>query len=189
MASNRNETIRNQLFTEIPDDIGRLDPWDGPAGFLLGPWGPPSKLDLVEQYFDAANQLIERIKRKDCEDYRLAYPVLFLYRHCLELVLKASIKTKSRHHKLNNLVEDYVGHIKERYQQDVPDWIVNRIKEFACIDPNSMAFRYAEDKYEGNIACTPIDGDTYVDVNNLHRTMQELYQTLSSAAQKMRTLS
>lgn len=34
-----NDVLRRPLFAEIPEDIGRLDPLDGPPGFLLGPWG------------------------------------------------------------------------------------------------------------------------------------------------------
>lgn len=180
-----NDVLRRPLFAEIPEDIGRLDPWDGPPGFILGPWGPPSLLELAEQYFDAANQLIERIKRQECEDYRLVYPILFLYRHCLELLLKGSMQSKSNHHKLDNLTDDYVRYIKEKYEQDIPYWIINRIKEFAKIDPNSMAFRYAEDKYNGDKEKSPVDGDTYIDVCHLQRAMEALYLTLKKAAKTM----
>jgi hypothetical protein len=173
------------LFIETPDDIGRLDPFDGPPGFLLGPWGPPSKLDLAEQYFDAANQLVERIKRQECEDYRLVYPVLFLYRHCLELVLKASMNHKSSHHKLRNLADDYAQYVKKHYQQDVPRWIISRLKEMAAIDPGSMAFRYAEDRYNGNKACSPVDGDIYVEVCHLQKVMNALFGALNNAAKTM----
>lgn len=179
------QLTRKPLFTGIPDDIERTDPFDGPPGFLLWPWGPPSKLELAEQYFDAANQLVERIKNQECEDYRLVYPVLFLYRHSLELLLKGSIRSESNHHKLGNLADDYAKFIQEKYNQSVPDWIVKRIKEFAVIDPNSMAFRYAEDKYNGAKKLSPVDDDTYVDVTHFQRVMEVLYQALAKAAKVM----
>lgn len=177
---------KRPLFMEIPDDIGRSDPFDGPPGFLLGDMGQPSKLELSEQYFDAANQLIENIQKQRCEDYRLVYPVLFLYRHALELMLKGSICNKSNHHKLNNLADDYAKYIQEEFKQSVPSWVMKRIKEFAAIDPNSMAFRYAEDKYKDEPGISPIDDDIYVDVMHLKRVMDVLYQALVKASKIMR---
>lgn len=177
---------KRPLFMEVPDDIGRSDPFDGPPGFLLGGMGQPSKLELSEQYFDAANQLIENIQKQRCEDYRLVYPVLFLYRHALELMLKDSICSKSNHHKLNNLADDYAKYIQEKYKQNVPSWVMKRIKEFAAIDPTSTAFRYAEDKYNGQTDFSPVDDDTYVDVMHLKRVMDVLYHALVKASKIMR---
>ncbi len=177
---------KRPLFTEIPDDIGRSDPFDGPPAFLLGGMGPPSKLELSEQYFDAANQLIENIQKQRCEDYRLVYPVLFLYRHSLELMIKGSICSKSNHHKLDKLADDYAKYIQDKYNQSVPGWVMKRIKEFAAIDPNSMAFRYAEDKYKDEKHPSPIDDDTYVDVMHLKQVMDDMYQAMAKASKIMR---
>ncbi len=53
----------------------------------------------------------------------------------------------------------------------------NRIKEFSHIDPNSMAFRYAEDKYSGSKKCSGVDDGIYVDVIHLQQAMAALYGT------------
>jgi len=77
---------------------------------------------------------------------------------------------------------------KDKYQQDVPGWIVSRIDEFAAIDPGSMAFRYGQDRYGGKrSAFSSIPGETYVGLPNLQQAMEELYAALARAAGQIRS--
>ncbi len=73
---------------------------------MLGGMGLPTKIELSQQYFDAANTLIQTIRKWECEDYKLVYPVLFLYRHALELMLKWIMHSTANHHKLDVLADD-----------------------------------------------------------------------------------
>ena len=181
--------LRGPLFVGPTDDIEREDAFSGPHGFLLGPWGPPSRLELAQQYFDAATTLVESIKSREVEDYKLVYPVLFLYRHALELVVKHLIHSEAKHHKLHNLADDLNAYVCKHYKQQVPSWITSRLKEIAQVDPGSMAFRYAEDRYKGAEKPSPVDGDLYVGVNHLQRSMEALYGVLSVAAGKIEGVS
>jgi len=171
------------LFAEPTDAIERSDGFSEPYGFLLGPWGAPSKLELAQQYFLAANTLVEGIKGQEVEDYKLVYPVLFLYRHALELVIKHLIRSNATHHKLNNLADDLEAYVRQQYNQKVPTWITGRLKEIAKVDPGSMAFRYAEDKYNGDKKPSAVDGDLYINLSHLQKSMRALYGVLSKAAQ------
>lgn len=145
----------------------------------------PTKLEMAQQYLHAANILSETIKRQEQEDFRLANPVLFLYRHALELALKALLRSGSTHHKLDVLGADLKAHVRLKYQQDVPAWILERLNQLAAIDPNSMAFRYAEEKYGGSKQFSPVEGEKYVGVAYLQRSMNELFAALAGAAEKM----
>lgn len=173
------------LFVELSEEHQREDALSGPHGFVVGGMFIPTKLEMAEQYLHAANLLADSIRRQEQEDFRLANPVLFLYRHALELALKSLLPSGSAHHKLDVLGADLKAHVREKYQQDVPSWVLERLKQMAAIDPNSMAFRYAEDKYAGSKTFSPVDGELYVSVPHLQRTMNELFAALAGAARKM----
>lgn len=185
MEATIDETMHHPLFVEPTDDIVHSDPYSGPLGFMLGGMALPTKLELSQQYFDAGNALIEVIKQHRCEDFRLVNPVLFLYRHALELILKWLMKSKAKHHKLDILASDFEKFIRDHYDQETPAWITNRLKEFAKIDPNSMAFRYAEDKYLNSKTYSEVDGEVYVGVIHLQQAMKTLYEILATVAGKI----
>lgn len=173
------------LFVELSEEHQREDALSGPHGFVVGGMFLPTKLEMAGQYLHAANVVVDAIRRQDEEDFRLANPVLFLYRHALELALKGLLRSNSTHHKLDVLGADLKAHVREKYQQDVPRWILERLDQIAAIDPNSMAFRYAEEKYGGSKQFLPVDGEKYVGVAHLQRSMNELFAALVGAAGKM----
>lgn len=176
------------LFAEPTEDCEREDPFSGPMGFMFGGMFVPTRLELSRQYFDAANLLLEAIKKQHIEDYALTNPALFLYRHALELVLKAILERTAEgppknEHNLSALLERLQRFAKDEYKQDVPDWVVSRIEEFAAIDPGSMAFRYGQDRYGGKgTKPTSVPGEVYVGLPHLLQTMEELYLALAHAA-------
>lgn len=175
------------LFAEPTEDCEREDPFSGPMGFMFGGMFVPTRLELSRQYFDAANLLLEAIKKQRIEDYALTNPALFLFRHALELMLKAILERRAEGapggHDLAVLLKDVQSFALEQYKQDVPVWIVSRIKEFAAIDPGSTAFRYAQDRYGGKGSKpTSVPGEVYVGLPHLQRTMEELYSALAHAA-------
>lgn len=172
------------LFVEPGEGCEREDAFSGPLGFMFGGMSVPTRLELSRQYFDAANVLLNSIKRQTIEDFALANPALFLYRHALELVLKAVLSRRlegaPQGHDLVSLLADLDRFIQVHYQQTVPAWITRRIKEIAAIDPGSMAFRYGEDKYQGKRR--RMDEEVYVSLPHLQAAMAEVYGALARAA-------
>ncbi len=133
------------LFEEPTADIERDDASSGPYGVLIGGAANPAKAELARQYFEAADLLLETIKQRgESEDYTLANPALFLYRHSLELMLKAIVGTSVKGHSLAALADEFETFVREKFQQQVPNWLTARLREIAAVDPNSTAFRYAE---------------------------------------------
>src|SRR5437870_500732 len=98
------EAMTRPLFEEPSEKCERPDEWSYPKGFMFGGMGLPTRpyKDTAQQYFDAANLLISEIERNRFEDYRLANPVMYLYRHWLELMVK-EIAGPVREHNLANL--------------------------------------------------------------------------------------
>ena len=86
------EQMHRPLFEEPTVEIERPDEWSEPLGFLVGGAANQRYQHLGQQYFHAANHLVECIKHQDVADCEVANPVLYLYRHSIELFLKSIMK-------------------------------------------------------------------------------------------------
>jgi len=111
----RDATTR-PLFEALTSKHARSDEWSGPLGFVIGGFAQPTiqaERDgaLAEQYFNAANALIDAILERRVADYQVANASLFLYRHSFELLLKAGLPQKVRAkkdiHHLGDLAQSY----------------------------------------------------------------------------------
>jgi hypothetical protein len=167
------DAMTRPLFEEPGPHIERTDAWSGPLGFLLGGMAESAdRLNLAQDYMEAAYVLTESIKKGDWEDYRLANPVLFLYRHSIELFLKGVMGETRKSHRLADLADGFAEFIRLRYGKEVAPWITQRLKEIAAVDPNSTAFRYG-----ANVG----PDEVYVSLPHLQDAMVALNWALASA--------
>lgn len=180
------EAMTRPLFEELSEHHAREDGWSGPHGFALGGMMQANNASLAEEYFAAANELIQAIKDQRVPDYRVGNAALFLYRHSCELILKAALPNHKRTHDLVLLTDSFVEMVKTQYKQDVPKWIVRRMRELAAIDPQSTGFRYGDYR-------TPIDGndmpvgfEAYVSVPHLQAAMLALNTALVSVVDEVK---
>lgn len=169
--------MRPRIFDEPHDGIEREDEWSDPYGFLLGGMGEPQKPEIAQQYLDAANQLVEDIKKQQVADYTISLPILFLYRHAIEVLLK-SIIPGAWGHNLSALGGKFEAYISESYAEAVPEWIMSRLQEIAEIDPESTSFRYWRMSGNRNDSSTP-GGEHYISLLELERGMNELYSAIA----------
>jgi HEPN domain-containing protein len=93
--------------------------------------------ETAHQYINAANVIINAIKHDEIEDFRLAHPALFLYRHAVELMLKAVVPNAGKVHHLDKLADRFKDFVKAEFGEDLPRWLMDRLRELAQIDPNS----------------------------------------------------
>jgi len=170
--------MNRPLFEEPAEEIERPDPWTGPKGFMIGGMALPTRDGLSQQFFEAANILLGAIKRDELEDYRLVNPVLFLYRHSIELLLKSFIGSTG--HNLAALAHDFETAVKKRFGHAPSPWMIARLREIAAIDPNSTAFRYSENYDKARKMHVAVDGEMYVSLNHLEEAMQALRLALLS---------
>lgn len=142
---------------------------------LFGGMGLPTRpyWDTAQQYFDAANLLISDIESLRIEDYNLANPIFFLYRHWLELMVK-EIVGPVHGHNLAILANKLDSHLRAQGIV-LPKWVIVRFKEIAGIDPHSTTFRYSD-------RCIP--GETYVSLPHLRRAMALLNVVLLWLAER-----
>jgi hypothetical protein len=142
---------------------------------MFGGWSLPygNNWEMAEQYYDAALLLIEGIEEERIEDFRLGTPVLYLYRLWLELAIKGICGIgRDQNHDLAKLSESLASHLQQK-NIAMPSWVSNRLLEMHNVDRRSTAFRYAENK---------IDGEVYVSLPHLRNVMKLLNKALSSIA-------
>lgn len=182
------DEISRPLFEPLSEKHERLDEWSGPLGFVIGGFAQPvmqAERDgaLSEQYFSAANALIDAIINQQVADHQVANAALFLYRHSFELLLKAglppSIRTGKNIHHLGDLVRSYAHH-KTQAGETVPPWVIRRCEELAAIDPGSAAFRYGEYGTPKAQDGSPIEDEIHVDLLHLKAAMLALNVALVS---------
>jgi hypothetical protein len=171
------DQMHRPIFEEPSSEIENADEWSGPFGFLFGGMATLSLSQLGQQYFDAADNLVELVKRQEVKNYALANPILYLYRHSIELFLKAVLPDSGRgaRHNLLALSERFETFVRDEFEAQVPDWIVTRIKELAQHDPDSTTFRYNQNaEFAGA-------GEHYIGLVHLQTSMRVLNTALVGA--------
>ncbi len=130
--------------------------WESQA-LLDASWD--SLLTYALGYKEAANSVVDSVKARNIAPDLAVYPVCFLYRHYIELMLKGLIRLGNqllsrtaefpKHHSLRELWEACRPLLEDACQEgDQADTqtVEACIREFASLDPSGEAFRYGEDK-------------------------------------------
>jgi hypothetical protein len=142
--------------TQLPPLFVSADDWQNNACI---PQFGGKEVACVEGYRLAADTLVEHVKATGRSQDFLVYPIVFLYRHYLELLLKQII-TDGRelldkktgfptHHRLSDLWNEAKGLTRRTWTtQDPPEMrkVDHVIAEFARLDPEGESLRYAYKK-------------------------------------------
>lgn len=172
------DQMHRPLFEEPSAALERHDKWSEPFGFMVGGMANTNYQHLGQQYYNAACSLVESIKYKDVADCEIANPVLYLYRHSIELFLKAAMGGAAKTHSLETLADEYRIFIDDQFAAVCPKWITDRMKELGAIDPNSTAFRYSMNFDKATRADIPVDGEYHVNLDHLQSVMSVLVTAL-----------
>jgi hypothetical protein len=110
---------------------------------------------LTAGYKLAADLLVEQTEAEAWRRRKLVYPIVFCYRHFLELTLKGileeygsmgNVSPNWSHHKLEDLWRDFRTILRsldsDHPEEGGTDAVEQCIAEFAKIDPFSETFRY-----------------------------------------------
>ena len=138
---------------------------------------------LTEGYKLAADLLVEQAEAESWRRRKLVYPIVFCYRHYLELTLKAMLEeygsmgdvtSNWSHHKIEDLWRNFQTLLQslggEDTEEDGTEAVEQCIAEFAKIDPFSETFRYPTTR-KGQ----PFDvGCERIDLLRLRDTMQKI---------------
>ncbi|MFT5028632.1 MAG: hypothetical protein ACI9VS_001060, partial [Candidatus Binatia bacterium] len=127
--------LHTPLIQEWPDDLDET--WR--HGILLVGGGRYEYLELARNYRHAAETMLRTaLEKDDVEGW--AYPVLFAYRHTLELHLKLIGEIDEVTHSLKKCVKL----VEKRHGLMLPSPIREWILELDGIDSAGTAFRYAD---------------------------------------------
>lgn len=143
---------------------------------------------LAEHYLESANALIKITARDRSKLDVYIYTAVFLYRHSVELLLKALIcrsnyllgkdKTFSKHHHLLGLWQTLKSNAISILASDFPmskeqvQHVETILKEIMKYDPESDSFRYPFDKkMKRTNSCIH-----YINVINLYEQFNQLHE-------------
>lgn len=167
--SERGIDLAWSIFSDMPDEPetkygAMLVNWNGQTG--------RNTYDMAQSYKAAAFRLLDEASTYN-ESWESVDPILFCFRHALELNLKAiHVAQTKRNHGLRDLANQLHGRLTGRYQQSQLDWLRDRILEFDIVDPRSTAFRY-DDVANANVA-----PEVWVDFLQLRRIMNAIFSAL-----------
>ena len=132
---------KHALFWEPENEFGRFNEWSEPKVFAFGDMDILEERNLgqiAENYFRCADVLIYRVLGNDLEDFVAQFPIIYLMRHAVEVMLKRIIFAQTgnaagNEHSLHKLANKVSG---------VEQWALQRIQELNAIDPKSEDLRY-----------------------------------------------
>lgn len=150
--------LHSPLFQELPDEIDET--WQ--HGVLIGGMACRELPQVARAYKLAADELVKQALASQ-EPHELDYPILFLYRHTVELFLKAALASPPEHHDLGRLIQL----LEAECGNKLAGWIKDRLWDFHKIDCMSDMFRYAE---------PPADGELWIDFHQLQTVIDKLVQ-------------
>ena len=128
--------LHTPLIQEPPDDLDET--WR--HGILLVGGGRYEYLELARNYRHVAKTMLRTALEKDEVD-GWAYPVLFAYRHTLELYLKLIGEIDEITHSLARCVQLVEQRRKVKLPPPIRAWIL----QLEQIDPAGTSFRYADE--------------------------------------------
>jgi hypothetical protein len=97
---------------------------------------------IAEIFKSAGDIFVKQVVSEKSEAYQLVYPILYSYRHSLELYLKYFTKSEDNTHNLHKLLNRFQTYMKDSHRVEVPKIYKNLILEFHDFDQSSTMFRY-----------------------------------------------
>ena len=136
------EASARPIFREVEESsIER-----GSAG-LGGMFDSVDKFTLAGLYRFAGDLLVDSAIKNN-EESELLYPIIFTYRHAIELYLKAIIGREEITHDLIELNKKFKEILKSNFNTTPPRWFDNVIIALNDFDPRGVVFRYGEQTYK-----------------------------------------
>jgi hypothetical protein len=155
------------ILQEPPDGIDET--WR--SYIFLNAAGVNEFLGLARSYKQTAKTLLESALRSG-EPRDWGYPVLFAYRHTLELYLKIIGEIDDGIHSLR----ECLLRVEKRHGENFPQQIKHWILEFDSIDPIGTAFRYADDQMK-----TLSDAEYWIDFAQFKYAMGLVFKMIDKA--------
>lgn len=102
------------IFQDIPDEIS--EDWN--YGVIVG--GMASSDLLIARAYKTAGDTLVQAALESREPHEVTYPIIFVYRHALELYLKLIVKPAIKNHNLDVLLEAFERICIDQYGRQYP---------------------------------------------------------------------
>jgi hypothetical protein len=155
------------IFADPPSDIDET--WV--HGAMLGGMVGYDDESLAPSYFASASLLIHGVLDSATRAQDAICPILYLYRHGIELYLKVLVQPAKLDHSISSLFDAFCRDVKQQFDEDVPMWLSLPVSQFAEFDPNSDLFRYGQTRNPAVAQKMTNSGEFWVDLRSLRRTM------------------
>jgi hypothetical protein len=145
---------------------------------------------ILDGYFRAAHALVDHCGTKMYKRQTMIYPILFCYRHALEMAMKWIVGSYGDHYGVSLPELDHnLWHLWQACRAiftQVDDesaavgtsTVEKLLKEFHDLDTSAEAFRYPVKKKDGSLIPLP---DIAIDLINLREVMEGLEHFFSGA--------
>lgn len=160
-----------RIFEEPPDGLDET--WTN--GVLVGGMASPlDPMELARAYRAAAEALIPAALTSG-EEWRFTYPLLYLFRHALELYFKEMVKPEKLSHDLRPRLKGLESIVRDRYHQGIPPDLHADLTVLVEMDPDGQGFRYSQTR-KGEAQWLP--GEYWIDLRTLGTRMNVLCDAL-----------
>lgn len=166
------------LFVELPEEINE----DWRHGAVIEGWADfGDTFALGDSFKLAADTLVEAAIAND-EAYDLICPIIYNYRHAIELYLKAILPSERLHHNLFELLREFRELVKAKFNESLPAWFEKVVLSFNDFDPNGETFRY------GNFTSFSKFGEVWVDIVHMKTEVGRLTDSLQNVRRRRGTI-
>src|SRR5579859_3545354 len=142
----------------------------------------PNSTAMADSYLLAATLLMESGEGRT-EPWLVCYPILYLCRHALELLLKDALPQGRRpSHNLRPLIDDFRSLLRDRLNTDIPLPLRKDLYTLADIDPDGQSFRYVTSR-EGAQVFAP--GEYWVPFNDLQQFIEVMRSGIGRARSRL----
>lgn len=157
-----NAYLKAPLFQSLPDNPEEMATFS----IALGESWTGTDLVAIAQSFKHAGDILVNQALEIQEPWKFENPILFCYRHSIELFLKMIVHPGKADHDLSSLIQVLEMQVGSKLNPEVK----NILAQFAEIDPNSTTFRYGEAQKNKGFPCD----DVFVNLHQLEYIMDFL---------------
>lgn len=120
---------------------------------------------IAYSYLITGEKLIDFTNKNKDIAYEYAYPIIFIYRHALEIKLKTISVHYKKDHSFGKLLPDLLSLVGSFMSDELKKKLSQRINEFILLDNESTRFRYGSE---------PKD-EYLIDLDKMGKVVKEIF--------------
>lgn len=162
--------VLTQDFQNIPHDIEERPS----SAALLVSYSEEADLYFLAQSYKNAGGVLVESAIDNANAYKLIYPIIYTYRHSIELYLKTNIRNRQIIHSLTTPLEELKQTLKYEFNATIHEWFEIVVMAFNEYDPKGVSFRYGGSlpKYEAFV--------NLVHLRDIKEQFTKAFQTIRS---------